>query len=128
MNIAIIGANGFIGKHLTEALIKNPGNKLFLFGKGAPNHSDKKIPYYDIDIRQTQEWLPHFTKIDLVYYLVSLSIPSSTWDKPVTEIEMNLIPFVNFLEQISKLQVKKIVFISSAGTIYGPTAEKVNED
>ncbi len=128
MNIAIIGANGFIGKHLTEAFTKTPDNKLFLFGKGDPNHSNKNIPYYDIDIRQPEKWLHHFEKIDLVYYLVSLSIPSSTWDKPVTEIEMNLIPFVNFIEHISKLQVKKIVFISSAGTVYGPTHEKVNEE
>lgn len=128
MNIAIIGANGFIGKHLTEALTKNSDNKLFLFGKGHPNHSDKNIPYYDIDIKHPEEWLQHFNKIDLVYYLVSLSIPSSTWDKPVMEIEMNLIPFVNFLEHISKLQVKKLVFISSAGTVYGPTSEKVNEE
>ena len=128
MNIACIGANGFIGKYLREALAKNPDHKLSLFGKGAPNHSNKNIPYYDIDIRKPEEWLPYFEKIDLVYYLVSLSIPSSTWDKPVTEIEMNLIPFIKFLESISKLQVKKLAFISSAGTVYGATNEKVNED
>ena len=37
-------------------------------------------------------------------------------------------PFITFTECISKLNVKKIIFASSAGTIYGPSNQKVNED
>jgi len=32
-NIAIVGANGFIGKHLIETLTQKPALNLYLFGK-----------------------------------------------------------------------------------------------
>ncbi len=127
-NIAIIGANGFIGKHLTEALIQNSELKLHLFGKNQNSVLKNNVPYIKIDLRNCDEINQHFSKIDLVYYLASESIPASTWENPLSEIEKNLTPFVHFLECVAKHKVKKVVFISSAGTIYGPSNQKVTED
>ncbi len=127
-NIAIIGSNGFIGKHLTETLIQKPALNLFLFGKSQLSVFGNALPYSKINLTNSIEINRDFSTIDIIYYLASESIPASSWENPVLEIEKNLIPFIHFLECISKLSVKKIVFLSSAGTIYGPSSYKVSED
>ncbi|MDI1355628.1 MAG: NAD-dependent epimerase/dehydratase family protein [bacterium] len=128
MNIAIIGSNGFIGRHLTQALLKDPNNKVFLFGKNSTSFFKDKLPYTKIDLTDATQVNAHFASIDVVYYLASESIPSTSWHKPMLEIELNLIPFIQFMECISQLNVKKLAFVSSAGTVYGANKDKVGED
>jgi len=127
-NIAVIGANGFIGRNLTSRLMQDPKLNLFLFGKSKTSVFGDTLPYVQLNLSNTEQVTKHFGGIDLVYYLASESIPSSTWEKPTLEIEKNLLPFIHFLECIVKLKVKKIAFVSSAGTIYGASDQKVSED
>lgn len=126
-NVAIIGANGFIGRHLTEVLSKKNIN-LYLFGKSKESAFGKTIAYTQLDLLNKEQILNHFSSIDIVYYLASETIPATSWENPILEIEKNLNPFIHFTETISKLNVKKIIFISSAGTVYGPSEHKVKED
>jgi UDP-glucose 4-epimerase len=125
MNIAVIGANGFIGRHLIMQLEREKDHKLFLFGKSAP--AGNKHESFRIDLSNSAELSKQFSGIDLVYYLASETIPATSWNDPRVEIEKNLLPFIAFLECVSQLKLKKIVFVSSAGTIYGPTSGKVTE-
>ena len=127
-NIAVVGSNGFIGSHLTKKLLEIPGIKITLFGKNDVSIFGDKLPYIKLDINDVNQVNTFFSEIDLIYYLASETIPSSSWENPIMEIEKNLTPFINFLEYIVKLKVEKIVFLSSAGTIYGPTQQKVTED
>lgn len=127
-NIAIVGANGFIGRHLTKALMQQTELNLYLFGKNKTNVFENTLPYSIINLADPVDINQKFSKIDIVYYLASESNPASSWENPISEIENNLIPFIHFLECIPTLNIKKIVFVSSAGTIYGPTNQKVRED
>jgi UDP-glucose 4-epimerase len=127
-NIAIIGSNGFIGSHLAETLLRKNDYHLFLFGNSKANILSGKLPYTKIDLNDGKQVAKNFATIDLVYYLASASIPSSSWNNPLLELEKNLIPFVNFLEAISILNVQRVVFVSSAGTVYGNSQEKVTEN
>jgi UDP-glucose 4-epimerase len=128
MNIAIIGSNGFIGSHLTNYISQNAENKIVLFGRNIKSVLSSDLPYYQLESLNQEQFDAIFGKIDIVYYLASGTIPSSSWENPIIEIEKNLLPFLNFTEKISKLAVKKIVFVSSAGTIYGPSLQKVKEN
>jgi UDP-glucose 4-epimerase len=128
MNIAIIGSNGFIGCHLVNHLSENPAYNLFLFGRNEINFNTSVKSYNQIDSLTDIEFNTLFKDIDLVYYLASASIPSSTWNNPRLELELNLFPFIDFLERCSKLKLKKVAFLSSAGTIYGPSINKMKEN
>ncbi len=128
VNVAIIGANGFIGRHLTEALMQKKGVQLSLFGRSEKSSLATALPYTQFDLLNGAQIKSLFSEIDVVYYLASESIPATSWEDPLLEIEKNLKPFIFFSETISKLKVKKIVFVSSAGTVYGPAEEKVKED
>ena len=128
INVAIIGSNGFIGRHLTQRLLKERDTSLFLFGRSDEGYSEAGTSYKKIDFFDKESLTRDFKNIDLVYYLVSETIPATSWIDPNIEIQKNLNPFINFLEVISKLKVKKIAFVSSAGTVYGATSGKVQED
>ena len=124
LNVAVIGANGFIGRHLAELLSTDPNISLSLFGRSS--HSSFKN-YHRIDLNDKHFISEHFKNIDYVFYLASETIPATSWDNPLFEIEKNLVPFINFLDCISKIGVKKVGFLSSAGTIYGESNSAMDE-
>lgn len=126
--VAVIGANGFIGTHLSKLLNSIPGIQLYLYGKNASSVLGDEYQYQQLDITDGNAVNKALAGTDLIYYLASASIPASTWENPTQEIEKNLLPFLAFMEGIAKISVPKIAFISSAGTIYGPTGDKVTED
>lgn len=126
--VAIIGANGFIGKHLTRSLINKKNLDITLFGRNETCEFSNQLPYHQLDLKDTKYIARYFKDTELVYYLASDSIPSSSWENPKFELEQNLSPFINFLECTCKLGLKKIVFVSSAGTIYGSSNEKLTEE
>lgn len=128
MNVAIIGSNGFIGHHLKNALLKKNNINLFLFGRGENRYPDSDTLYSEFDFKNVELIKNSFSKIDVVYYLISSSIPASSWENPIIEIDNNLIPFLNYCQEIAHLEVKKIVFISSAGTVYGAKSNKAKEN
>ena len=128
MNIAIIGANGFIGSHLSKVLSKDPRLNLFFFGRSSENNLSSETNYHGINHLHLQKYTTLFSEIDLVYYLASSSIPASSWDNPQEEIEINLKPFLDYLDFFTLCKIKKLVFVSSAGTVYGPSKVKVKED
>src|ERR1700752_1055054 len=126
--VAVIGSNGFIGKHLTETLSQNPSIELCLFGKANVSAFGDKYAYHKLDLLNSPQVNSYFEDVDLVYYLASETIPATSWDNPFIEIEKNLLPFINFLECLTTLNTKKVVFLSSAGTIYGHSIDRVNEE
>ncbi|MGZ3920902.1 MAG: NAD-dependent epimerase/dehydratase family protein [Bacteroidia bacterium] len=127
-NVAIIGSNGFIGRHLTQRLLNESETSLFLFGRGETTITNANLPYKKIDFLNSEKLKEDFKEIDVIYYLASETIPATSWDTPLMEIEKNLTPFINFLEVVCRLKTQKIAFISSGGTVYGPTSGKVPED
>lgn len=128
LNVAVIGSNGFIGSHLTNYLLAQKNIQLTLFGRSKNSSSNSEAPYHQINLMNNQSNTNYFKDIDLIYYLVSETIPANSWTNPLIDVEKNLIPFLTFAECISKLKVKKIVYLSSAGTVYGTTNQKVNEE
>jgi len=126
--IAIIGSNGFIGSNLAKKLQESKGNEVILFGRSEKAVSNSNLPYKKIDLLNTAEIAQDFRDIDFIYFLASETIPATSWNNPTLEITNNLLPFIVFLETISQLNIKKIIFVSSAGTIYGPTNLQVDED
>ncbi len=127
-NVAILGANGFIGKHLTKALMQNSQLKVSLFGRSATNDLKEPLPYHQLDLNNAHQVEKYFKDTEVVYYLASDSIPSSSWNDPKFEVEKNLLPFINFLNNGAQHKLKKVVFVSSAGTIYGPSKDKLTEE
>ena len=130
LKIGVIGGSGFIGKHLVAELSKYKNiENLKVFGRQPIfiNSKDIKPEYYQINLLNSQSYKDKIVDLDIIYYLASETTPLSSWENPTIEITKNLTPLIEFLEIIKNSTVKKIVFTSSAGTIYGPSASSKDE-
>jgi UDP-glucose 4-epimerase len=125
--IAVIGSNGFIGRHLVERLLRENEHRLRLFSRTAGRLEGvgevERIDFFDTDRLKQQ-----FAQARFIYYLVSETIPATSWNQPMSEIDRNLKPYLSFLDSVAPTGPKKVIYISSAGTVYGTTSGKARED
>jgi len=125
----VLGGNGFIGSHLVDAL-HAVGCRVRVFDR-SPNRYQE--PRADIDYRigsfgDSAQLAEALQDVSVVFHLISTSVPSTSNLDPVADIEGNLIGTVVLLQQMVKLGVKRIVYLSSGGTVYGnPSVESVPE-
>jgi UDP-glucose 4-epimerase len=125
MRVGIIGAEGFIAKNFFNTLQKESSLEISLYVRKLKSNSTLNFIPLDLTNNPDKNF---FKGNDLLYYMLSDTIPASSWAYPKKEIDLNLVPFLNFLDCAVESDVKKVVFISSAGTIYGSSSIKVNED
>lgn len=115
MKIAITGASGFIGKHLTRRLMAE-GIYLKVLIRDDETLFQKETPSLEIyrgDLLQ-KETLGHFVKdADIVVHLAGAFPPPFE-----NLVQSNVIATANLLEACSKAGVNKIIF-SSSGAVYG---------
>jgi UDP-glucose 4-epimerase len=117
--ILVLGGNGFIGKNLVRHLLHEAKNEIWVVAR-KPSLDDEilNVKYIYSDFSDLSDYTDLCRKMDCIYHLVSQSYPFTTWDNPMMEIDLNLIPTLKFLESIGGY-VPLIVFVSSGGTIYG---------
>lgn len=127
IKIGIIGSEGFIGRHLVKVFDDKSKFETHCFGREQNskfNHSN----YSKINLLDTRTNKAKFKSFDLIYYLASSTIPATSYNNSLSDVSKNLIPFLSFLEAIKNTKIKKIVFTSSGGTVYGGSKYQLRED
>lgn len=125
MNIILFGAAGFIGKNLVRNLIQNKENHITLVDKSKAFFSDiEKKMLKNVIIKQdafdeNSDFDVLLERQDIVYHLVSTTVPGTSNHQISQEIKANVMVTVNLLEACVRCNVKKVVFFSSGGTVYG---------
>jgi len=123
MKCLILGGSGFIGSHLAEALLIQ-GHEVRIFDR--PNLvrpenlcDDERIEWFEGDFLNLEDFAPAVMGTDIVFHLVSATLPKSSNENPLYDIETNLVGTLRLLELARTHAVKRIVFTSSGGTVYG---------
>lgn len=131
MNIIILGGAGFIGTNLTIALAKekdeynNCVNHITLFDREDADFSNiTKFGFKNISIItgyfNMESNFETITKNqDIVYHLISSTVPTNSNQHIAQELTANVVVTANLLDACVKNKVKKVVFLSSGGTVYG---------
>jgi UDP-glucose 4-epimerase len=78
------------------------------------------VDFIEADLRDALEMSSSLQGVDTVVQLVSTSSPGLQNRYNVSDIQDNVIPHVEFIQSAIASGVKKYVFISSGGTVYGP--------
>jgi UDP-glucose 4-epimerase len=123
-NCLILGGSGFIGSHLAEALVKKKDCSVKVFGdfksgmKNIESISDR-IEIIKGDFQNISDLTSAVQDVDCLFHYISTTNPASSFDNPVYDIETNVIRSVRMMEIALKNDVRKIIFPSTGGTIYG---------
>lgn len=127
MNILILGAAGFIGTNLTFNLSKNKDDKITLVDKNKEyfvNIEKKCLKNVTIKEASLDEKMD-FSILDgqdIVYHLVSSNVPTTSNQHISLDIQANVLFSSYLFDACVEHSVKKVVFISSGGTVYGKEA------
>ncbi len=121
----VIGANGFIGSHLVDELIENNMQVRAFDRYDTPQQFNKnsKIEIFKGDFFDDNSIEAALKDIDYVFHSFSATTPFTSDNDPYTDIEKNILRNVQVFEKIVKSKVKKIIFISSGGAVYGHISE-----
>jgi UDP-glucose 4-epimerase len=122
MKYVVIGGGGFIGSHLTEALI-NRHKEVAVFDRSSALYlnelSKKGAEIVTGDFLVTESLRGAIKNADIIFHLISTTVPKTSNDNLAFDIESNLIGTINMLNIARQEGVSKVVFSSSGGTVYG---------
>jgi UDP-glucose 4-epimerase len=123
MKCLLLGGGGFMGSHLSDALLSQ-GHSVRIFDR--PNlkrfreyPDSSAVEWFDGDFLNNEDVTEALAGCDIVYHLVSTTLPKTSNDNPAYDIETNVIGTLHLLEQAKKTRRHKIIFVSSGGTVYG---------
>lgn len=122
MNITILGAAGFIGTNLAIALAKD--NHVTVVDQHMDYFSAMKdlklnVIYRKADFTASFDYDELLENTDVLYHLISTTAPSTSNKNIAEELTANVVVTSEILEACIRKRVKKVVFISSGGTVYG---------
>lgn len=125
MNIIILGAAGFIGKNLARNLVEEKGVNLTLVDKCKSYFDDlSDLKKDNIQIKESS--LDNSTNFDdllknqdIIYHLVSTVVPATSNQHITSDIETNVLFSSKLFDSCIKNKIKRVIFISSGGTVYG---------
>ena len=124
MNILVTGGAGFLGRHLIARLIQQNHNVRIL-DITEPALDDGALTYISGSFTEHEKVAAALKDCHLVYHLASSVIPKTSNDSPIADVQTNLIGTLNLLNCCVDSGVKRIIYPSSGGTIYGETNDEV---
>ena len=126
MKILVTGGAGFIASHIVDKYIEL-GHEVVVvdnLSSGFKHNVNPKAKFYEMDIRSKElEQIFRDEKPQIVnHHAAQISVPVSV-KEPELDAEVNAIGFLNILQNCVKYKVKKVIFISSGGAVYGEAEE-----
>lgn len=119
--IGIFGANGFIGRHLTTRLVAEDRSVVTVARSyEQPPGAGERLRVVTADLRDQDAIARSLDGVGTVVQLMGSSTPAQGNARTVEDIENNVIPHVQFLNQCVEAGVQRFVFLSSGGSVYGP--------
>ena len=125
MNIILLGAAGFIGTNLVLELSKNKDDVITVVDRCKEYFNildEYKIPNLRIivsDLSMDTDYEKLLEGQDIVYHLMSTTAPTTSNKAIPEEIKSNVVLSANLFEACVHQKIKKVVFLSSGGTVYG---------
>lgn len=122
MNYLILGGTGLIGNALSKVLIEQ-GNKVRILSRrpmpDTCNQMVGNVEWLEGEFSDKTILEEALKNIDIIFHLVSTVTPKTSNNDPIYDIKSNLVSSVEMLELLRSHKVKKIIFSSSGGGVYG---------
>jgi UDP-glucose 4-epimerase len=119
--ILLLGGAGFLGGHILDAL-RERGRAVRVFDRARPptdRHSLSGVEFIEGDFGNRGDLTSAVQGCEIVIHLISTTLPRTSNDDPAHDLETNVVTTVRFLDIARQSGVRKVVFASSGGTVYG---------
>jgi UDP-glucose 4-epimerase len=122
LKILVTGGAGFIGSNIADSYIEK-GHEVVIVDNlymGKMENVNPEAKFYKIDIRDKElEKIFKENKIDVVnHHAAQMDVRKSVED-PIYDADVNVIGTLNILQNCVKYGIKKIIFASTGGAVYG---------
>ncbi|MDX6574895.1 MAG: UDP-glucose 4-epimerase [Blastocatellia bacterium] len=130
--LVVLGGCGFIGSHLCRAMV-GEGRRVRVFDKLYAERNlirdlAGEIEVVEGDAARTADVMAALEGAETVLHLVHTTVPGSSMADPSYDVESNVAASVRWLSRLGETSVRKIVFVSSGGTVYGiPQRNPIDE-
>jgi UDP-glucose 4-epimerase len=133
MKIVIFGGGGFIGSTITDRLLRDKHDvRIFERPRVEPYRAftrDENVEWFAGDFFSLYDVDRTLEGVDVVLHLISTTLPGNSNDDMVYDVHSNLVATLQLLKAMVSKGVRRIVFISSGGTVYGnPTYLPMDEN
>ncbi len=125
LRILVTGGAGFIGSHLVDALVARGESVLVLddLSSGKREYVNEQAQFEQVDIRTSaaQDAIRNF-KPEFIFHLAAQKSVPDSLKQPRKDADINLVGLCNILEALPGLGLKKFIFSSTGGAMYGDHA------
>ena len=122
MKILVTGGAGFIGSHVADALLADGHDVHILddLSSGKKANLPAEATFHEADIRSdAAEQLFEEEQFEALYHLAAqMDVRKSVAD-PAFDADVNVLGFLNLMEAGRRNGLKKVIFSSTGGAIYG---------
>ncbi len=126
MRVVVVGGNGFIGTNLVRRL-KQDNFDVVCCDKFDTGRYEEGVEYHII--QSDDQYQEILQPDDTVFYLQWNGVPMTSVDVITETLNNNIVSIVGFLEICRQKKVKRFIFSSSGGTVYGiPEVVPIVED
>lgn len=114
-SLLVVGAGGFIGKRLTEALL-DAGHRVIASSRTPAALQHPHLEWTGA-LASREDFLRALPRTHTVVHLATSSTPGSSFGQPLNELD-NLVPTLSLLQSLQDHPNVKLVYVSSGGTLY----------
>ena len=130
--VVVLGGLGFIGSHLCRALVAH-GQSVRIFDRdSAPRESledlSHSIEIVTGDISRPEDVVKAIGDATVLINLVHTTVPGTSMKDPGADIIDNVVSSARWLEHIGETNLRRIIYFSSGGTVYGESQTPITED
>lgn len=122
LKVLVTGGAGFIGSNIVDLLVENDMSVVVVdnLSSGKLENVNDKAKFYKCDIRERRifEVIEIENPEVVIHNAAQISVRNSVED-PENDASINILGSINLFEACRKHNVKKIIFASSGGTVYG---------
>lgn len=126
----VLGANGFLGSHLVDALV-HEGYEVRAFDRSTKSNlynPSSKIETVKGNFLNKDDISTALESVDHLFHFISTTTPITSENDPRIDVETNVRATIELLEMASKKGIKKVVFASTSSLYGGKYGSPVHED